>query len=82
MLQAREKDARGWMMRKGEYAHAAHNMHNTDPNYFDNPLVWKADRHVKYEGDEKRATADLGSIRPYGKLVANFHSVCMILIVC
>ncbi|KAK5121996.1 hypothetical protein LTR85_004568 [Meristemomyces frigidus] len=66
VLQSREKDAQGWLLRKGEYAHAAHNLHNTDPNYFDNPAVWKADRHVKYEGDDKRGTADMGSIRPYG----------------
>ncbi|KAK5133166.1 hypothetical protein LTR08_008102 [Meristemomyces frigidus] len=66
VLQSREKDGQGWLMRKGEYAHAAHDLHNTDPGYFDNPLVWKADRHVKYEGDDKRGTADMGSIRPYG----------------
>jgi len=69
VLQSREKDAQGWLLRKGEYAHAAHNLHNTDPNFFDDPKVWKADRHVKYEGEgsEKRGTADMGSIRPYGK---------------
>lgn len=63
VLQSREKGAQGWLMRKGEYAHAAHN--NTDPAYFDDPLVWKADRHVKGEGDEKRA--DMGILRPYGE---------------
>ncbi|KAK4543154.1 hypothetical protein LTR36_005932 [Oleoguttula mirabilis] len=67
VLQSRDKDAQGWLLRKGEYAHAAHDLHNTDPNYFDNPTVWKADRHVKYGGDGKRGTADMGSIRPYGE---------------
>lgn len=67
VLQSREKDAQSWLLRKGQYAHVGHDLHNTDPNHFDDPMVWKADRHVKYEGDEKRGTADMGSIRPYGK---------------
>lgn len=65
-IQPREKDAQGWLLRKGEYAHAAHDLHNTDPEYFEDPMVWKADRHIKYEGEEKRGVADMGSIRPYG----------------
>ena len=66
VLQSRAKDAQGWLLKKGQYAHAAHDLHNTDPSYFDNPDVWKADRHVKYDEAEKKATVDLGSIRPYG----------------
>lgn len=65
VLQSREKDAQGFLLRKGDYAHAAHDLHNTDPKYFKDPLVFKADRHIK-EGDGKKKTADLGSIRPYG----------------
>jgi hypothetical protein len=60
VLQSREKGSQPWLLKKGDFAHAAHDLHNTDPNYFDNPMVWKADRHIK-EG-----TADMGSIRPYG----------------
>lgn len=67
VLQSRDKDAQGWLLHKGEYAHAAHDLHNTDPNHFDNPTVWKADRHVKYASDGKHGTADMGSIRPYGE---------------
>lgn len=68
VLQSRERDTQGWLLRKGEYVHAAHDLHSTDPAYFSDPNVWKADRHIKYsgEGEEKRGTADLGSIRPYG----------------
>lgn len=66
VLQGREKDARPWLLRKGDYAHVAHDLHNTDPHYFENPLVWKADRHVRYD-DKKKTSADLGTIRPYGK---------------
>ncbi|TKA80004.1 hypothetical protein B0A55_02087 [Friedmanniomyces simplex] len=66
VLQGRQKDAEGWLLRKGDCAHIAHDLHSTDPEYFDDPTVWRADRHIKYEGDEKRAVADMGSIRPFG----------------
>ncbi|WPG99036.1 Hypothetical protein R9X50_00184100 [Acrodontium crateriforme] len=65
VLQSRDKEERGWLLRKGDYAHAAHDLHNTDPKHFQDPLVFKADRHIK-EDDDKKKTADLGSIRPYG----------------
>ncbi|KAF2719864.1 putative P450 monooxygenase [Polychaeton citri CBS 116435] len=70
VLQSRDKesiksDTSGWLLRKGEYAHAAHDLHNTDPNYFPNPMTFKPDRHIKREGKQE-ATADMGSIRPYG----------------
>lgn len=66
VLQSREKDAQRWLLRKGDYAHAAHDLHSTDSAYFPDPMVWKADRHIKYSDDDNRGTADLGSIRPYG----------------
>ena len=66
-IQPREKDAQAWLLRKGEFAHAAHDLHNTDPKYFEDPMVWKADRHIKQDGEGGRATADMGSIRPYGQ---------------
>ncbi|CAK3833341.1 Cholesterol 7-alpha-monooxygenase [Lecanosticta acicola] len=65
MLQSREKDAQAWLLRKGDYAHVAHDLHNTDPTYWNDPMVWRADRHIKYD-DKKRGTTDMGSIRPYG----------------
>lgn len=67
VLQSREKGAQGWLLRKGDYAHAAHDLHNTDPSVFADPMIFRADRHVKQEGDEKGRTADMGSIRPYGE---------------
>jgi cytochrome P450 len=66
VLQSREKDVQGWLLRKGQYAHAAHDLHNTDPTYFEDPTIWKADRHVKFDSEERKANVDLGSIRPYG----------------
>ncbi len=68
VLQAREKDARKWQLRKGEYAHAAHDLHNTNAKHFEDPLVWRAERHIRYEGGaENVLVAEMGSIRPYGK---------------
>ena len=71
VLQSREKDAQGWLLKKGDYAHVAHDLHNTDPRYFHGPEVWKADRHIRIEGEgsEKKAVVDMGSIRPYGESV-------------
>lgn len=65
VLQSREKDSQPWLLKKGDYAHAAHDLHNTDPKYWEDPMVFKPDRHIKYD-EKKQGTADLGSIRPYG----------------
>ena len=61
-----DKEAQALLLKKGEYVHVAHDLHNTDPSVFENPNVWKADRHVKYDADGKMLSADLGTIRPYG----------------
>jgi cytochrome P450 len=60
----------GCMLQKGDYAHAPHEVHQLDPRYFPDPDEWHATRHVKEEVDEKgnlTRTADLGTIRPFGK---------------
>ena len=59
-----EPDGTGeaWALRAGEYAHAAHALHNTDPAHFPDPGEWKGERHVRADG----AAADMGTIRPYG----------------
>jgi cytochrome P450 len=67
VLTPRDKEAQSYMFRKGEYVHVAHDLHNTDPNVFENPDVFKADRHVKYDENGK-GFADMGSMRPYGML--------------
>ncbi|KAK5167341.1 uncharacterized protein LTR77_007040 [Saxophila tyrrhenica] len=61
-----------WLLRKGEYVHAAHDLHGIDSEYFHDPLVWKADRHIRPDGDEKRAAVDLGPIPSFrsGELVS------------
>ncbi|QIW99012.1 hypothetical protein AMS68_004530 [Peltaster fructicola] len=64
-LNPREKAGTTYMLRKGEYIHAAHDLHNTNPAYFPQPEAFQADRHVKIDENGRR-TADLGTIRPYG----------------
>ncbi|KAK3673650.1 hypothetical protein LTR78_006555 [Recurvomyces mirabilis] len=66
VLQGRDKEAPSWQLRKGDYAHVAHDLHNTDPASFPNPDAWKPDRHIKFDKGEKSQVADMGSIRPYG----------------
>lgn len=68
---SRDKDAEKFLLRKGTYTHIAHSIHHTDPAYFDEPQLWKADRHFRREQDEStgvvRVSADMGTIRPYGE---------------
>ena len=68
-LRSREKDTQAWSLRKGEYVHASHELHQTDPHYFEDPMAWKADRHVKRGSNGKQATAEMGSLRPYGESI-------------
>jgi len=68
VLKSEEKEARGWQLRKGEYVHAAHDLHSTDAKCFGDPMVWKADRHIRNKYGEKQDTTDMGSLRPYGEL--------------
>lgn len=65
-IQSRDKIAQGWSLKKGAYVHAAHDLHNTDPKYFPEPKLWKADRHVRHSKEGEAETAEMGSIRPYG----------------
>lgn len=66
------EEADKFLLKKGTYAHFAADLHHTNPDYFDEPRAWKADRHIKYEeaaekGGERKATVDMGTVRPYGK---------------
>ncbi|KAK5001256.1 hypothetical protein LTR66_000033 [Elasticomyces elasticus] len=66
VLQDRDKNSQGaWLLRKGSYAHVAHDLHSTDPRYFDSPDEWRAHRHIKLDEKGERS-ADMGTIRPYG----------------
>ena len=65
--QQQQQQPQAWQLRKGDYVHAAHDLHNTDPVYFPDPAEWRADRHVKIDPETGAATAEIGSIRPYGE---------------
>ncbi|KAG9757635.1 cytochrome P450, partial [Aureobasidium melanogenum] len=69
---SRDKDAEKFFLKKGTYAHIAHSIHHTDPAYFDNPHVWRADRHIKREQGDEEVSVSMGTIRPYG----GGHSMC------
>jgi hypothetical protein len=73
VLQSREKDSQAWFMRKGDWAHAAHDLHNSDPKYFERPEVFKPDRHIKVD-EHGEKVADIGSIRPYGEFTRTSNS--------
>ncbi|KAF2766716.1 putative P450 monooxygenase [Teratosphaeria nubilosa] len=66
VLRSPDKESEGWLLRKGEIVQATQDLHHTDENYFNDPMVWKADRHIKPEGDDKRRVAELGTVRPFG----------------
>lgn len=71
----RDPNADMFFLEKGSYAHIAHDLHHTNPQYYEDPGVWKADRHIRYVPDddgEKKAQADMGNVRPYG----GGHSMC------
>ena len=71
---SREKDAEKFLLKKGTYAHIAHSIHHTDPAYFDDPQVWRADRHIKREQGDEEVSVNMGTIRPYGKSRNTFQS--------
>lgn len=75
VLSGRDKSPNKVLLKKGSYAHVAHDLHHNDPTYFDDPSEWRADRHIKYEvvGGEKKASADMGTIRPFGMKTSASH---------
>jgi cytochrome P450 len=64
---SREPDSDKFFLKKGTYAHIAHSIHHTDPAYFDDPQVWRADRHIKHEHGDTEPSVSMGTIRPYGQ---------------
>ena len=65
------KGHEGYLLKKGTYAHASHELHQLDPSYFPSPRDWQALRHLKGGMDDSGKpvrTVDLGTIKPYGAL--------------
>ncbi|KAL9062128.1 MAG: hypothetical protein Q9157_009204 [Trypethelium eluteriae] len=51
-----------YRLRKGEYADVAFDLHFTDPRYWEEPMRWQPERHLKEDG----GMPELGSVRAYG----------------
>jgi len=69
-LSSKDKSVEKFLLKKGTYTHIAHELHHKDPAYWIEPEVWKADRHVIYktnDNGEKHKTAEMGTVRAYGK---------------
>ncbi|TKA59830.1 hypothetical protein B0A49_07399 [Cryomyces minteri] len=56
----------GFLLRRGSYAHVAHDLHNTDPSCFRKPDEWMPCRHVVVANDQGDERAEFGIIRAYG----------------
>ncbi|KAH8174965.1 cytochrome p450 domain-containing protein [Sarocladium implicatum] len=64
-----------FVLEKGTYAHASHELHQLDERCYPDPHEWQPARHVKETVDKnghKTVSVDLGTIRPYG----GGHSMC------
>ncbi|RDA87568.1 hypothetical protein CP532_3974 [Ophiocordyceps camponoti-leonardi (nom. inval.)] len=58
-----------YLLRKGSFAHVAHEMHHCDPAFFPEPELWICERHLREVDDEdgrKKLVAEMGTLRPYG----------------
>jgi cytochrome P450 len=69
-----DKDASSdnFLLKKGTYAHGAHELNHTNPDVFEDPKEWSIDRHIKWDasnasGEKLPVGADMGVVRPYGK---------------
>ncbi|RDA93062.1 hypothetical protein CP533_0681 [Ophiocordyceps camponoti-saundersi (nom. inval.)] len=69
VLGGKRSNGEPYLLRKGSFAHVAHEMHHCDPAFFPEPEVWMCERHLREEDDGqggKRLVADMGTLRPYG----------------
>lgn len=70
VLEGKGKGGDSYFLKKGTYAHIPQELHQFDPHYFSNPSEWQAERHIREVVDEngkKTLTAELGTLRPFGK---------------
>ncbi|KAF2158138.1 putative P450 monooxygenase [Myriangium duriaei CBS 260.36] len=69
-------DSDRFLVEKGTFCHVAHELHHRNPAFYEDPEVWRVDRHIKYEptkdGGKGEGKADMGTVRPYG----GGHSMC------
>ena len=70
VLQGKGREAEGFLLQQGSFAHVAGELHQLDTDYFPNPKEWRHYRHLREVVDENGQTkteVDMGTLRPYGK---------------
>jgi hypothetical protein len=70
VLEPKGQNVESYFLQKGHMAHMAHELHQSDPEYFPNPTEWHHDRFLKESTSKdghKFQTVDMGTLRPYGK---------------
>lgn len=66
-----DRDGQKFLLRAGSYAHGAYELHHMDPLAYEDPEVWRPERHIEWkvnEKGEKEAVVDVDRIKPYGEL--------------
>lgn len=66
-----DKQGNKFFLRAGTYAHAASQLWHMDPAAYEDPEVWRAERHIRWRATDskggKEAVAEMGDLKPYGK---------------
>lgn len=57
---------RSHKLRPGDYIHALHYLHHSDPKHFADPQNFKLERFLTSPSDDKVMSVDQGTLRPYG----------------
>lgn len=58
---------RDYVLRRGEYAHVAHELHHLDPAVWDEPDVWRVERHLVYGADGAAVRAVPSRVQAFGQ---------------
>lgn len=62
-----DENAQKILLPAGTYAHGAFELHHTDPGAYEDPMVWRPERHLKQQAGGKQPVADMGNVRPYSR---------------